>query len=63
MRTLEPHYKQTCRRKVKHFSLKAAYDALRRVRADEYCENPRALNVYKCSNHWHVGHRTAQFTK
>ncbi len=56
---------QPCRRKTKHRSLQAAYKILRKLRADEYCEDPRALNVYRCNacGRFHVGHRPAQFVK
>lgn len=57
--------KQTCQRKVKHFTKQAAYDALRKLRNDEYCEDPRSLHVYFCDRcaRWHVGHRPVQFVK
>lgn len=60
---MEPDRKQTCRRKSKHRTRREAYASLRKLRKDEYCENPRALWVYRCENHWHVGHRPAQFVK
>lgn len=55
--------RQTCKRKVKHLTEREAYTALRKLRNEEYCEKPRSLNVYRCGDHWHVGHRSARMVK
>jgi hypothetical protein len=56
--------KQTCKRKTKHSTEREAYAALHKLRRDPDCNDPRALNVYRCvCGYFHVGHRPAQMVK